>query len=63
VVRGGSSVRPPNSLINRHNSTIRDLPIALPRLTGAHTGERIAEVVGNRTDTFVTVLSETGCSG
>jgi hypothetical protein len=25
--------------------TIRDLPIALPQLTGAHTGEKIAEVV------------------
>jgi hypothetical protein len=26
-------------------SNLRDLPIALPQLTGAHTGERIAEVV------------------
>ncbi|KAA8622731.1 hypothetical protein PtrV1_04037 [Pyrenophora tritici-repentis] len=35
------------------DGTIRDLPIALPQLTGAHTGERIAEVVGNIIDVFV----------
>ncbi|PZD22821.1 hypothetical protein A1F96_10805, partial [Pyrenophora tritici-repentis] len=34
------------------DGTIRDLPIALPQLTGAHTGERIAEVVGNIIDVF-----------
>jgi hypothetical protein len=30
------------------SGTVRDLPIALPQLTGAHTGERIAEVVAVR---------------
>ncbi|EFQ92942.1 hypothetical protein PTT_09847, partial [Pyrenophora teres f. teres 0-1] len=34
------------------DGTIRDLPIALPQLTGTHTGERIAEVVGNIIDIF-----------
>jgi hypothetical protein len=29
------------------DGTIRDLPIALPQLTGAHTGERITEIVGD----------------
>jgi hypothetical protein len=34
------------------DGTIRDLPIALPQLTGVHTDERIAEVVGNIINTF-----------
>lgn len=38
----------------------RDLPIALPQLTGAHTGERIAEVVGNIIDVFGITQSQLG---
>jgi hypothetical protein len=34
------------------SGTVRDLPIALPQLTGAHTGERIAEVVAKTLKTF-----------
>jgi hypothetical protein len=34
------------------SSTVRDLPIALPQLTGAYTGERIAEVVAKTLKTF-----------
>jgi hypothetical protein len=40
--------------------TIRDLPIALPQLTGAHTSERIAEVVGDIIDTFGITRSQVG---
>ncbi|KAG9379739.1 Dimer Tnp hAT domain containing protein [Pyrenophora tritici-repentis] len=42
------------------DGTIRDLPIALPQLTGAHTGERIAEVVGNIIDVFGITRSQLG---
>jgi hypothetical protein len=42
------------------DGTIRDLPIALPQLTGAHTGERIAEVVGDIIDTFGITRSQVG---
>ncbi|RYN15484.1 hypothetical protein AA0113_g12563 [Alternaria arborescens] len=42
------------------DGTIRDLPIALPQLTGAHTGERIAEVVGNIIDVFGITQSQLG---
>jgi hypothetical protein len=34
------------------SGTVRDLPIALPQLTGAYTGERIAEVVAKTLKTF-----------
>jgi hypothetical protein len=34
------------------SGTVRDLPIALPQLIGAHTGERIAEVVAKTLKTF-----------
>ncbi|KAI1514567.1 hypothetical protein Ptr86124_005890, partial [Pyrenophora tritici-repentis] len=40
------------------DGTIRDLPIALPQLTGAHTGERIAKVVGNIIDVFSITRSQ-----
>ena len=43
------------------DGTIRDLPIALPQLTGTHTGERIAEVVGNIIDVFGITRSQLGC--
>jgi hypothetical protein len=34
------------------SGTVRDLPIALPQLTGAHTGERIADVVAKTLEIF-----------
>ncbi|KAH7563658.1 hypothetical protein BM1_00705 [Bipolaris maydis] len=38
-----------------------DLPIALPQLTGAHTGERIADIVAQTLQKFEISLSKLGC--
>jgi hypothetical protein len=40
---------------------VRDLPIALPQLTGAHTGARIAEVVTRTLETFGISEQKLGC--
>ena len=40
------------------DGTIRDLPIALPQLTGAYTGERIAKVVSNIINVFSITQSQ-----
>jgi hypothetical protein len=43
------------------SGTIRDLPIALPQLAGAHTGQRIGEVVASTLRTFKISSTRLGC--
>ncbi|KAI1676406.1 hypothetical protein KJE20_13983 [Pyrenophora tritici-repentis] len=43
------------------SGTIRDLPIALPQLAGAHTGDRIGEVVATTLRTFNISGAQLGC--
>jgi hypothetical protein len=43
------------------NGILRDLPIALPQLSGAHTGARIADIVAQTLETFGIHSQNLGC--